>query len=410
MPNPEVAEVISLIETQAKKADEFRAVQTARIDNVEKWAREIEKKAGRPGAELQGTFGPDSHAAAAHETWIDVKSKKSVPVLRHDQSLAALETKAESQPSLGRVLRGIVLGGTAHDAHELEAERKSMNIFGDPSGGYTVSGALSSQWIDSLRAQMVLSRAGAVTFPMDAGQVGIARVTADPTCTWRGESVALPEASPTFGRVNLNAKTVVCLVKMSLELAQDSANIEQQLQNVIVNAMAAAIDSAGLNGSATDQAAAPDGIYNASGINQISTVGAPTDYSFVLDGMYELLADNVSMTSIGALIGHPKIWRKLAGLKTGITSDLTTLVQPPEVAAVPKLWTTAAPFTGGTTCSAIIGDWRDLVFGVRKDIQIRVLSESFMGSNLQVAVLAYARVDFQPTRATSFCVMPGITI
>jgi len=112
-----------------------------------------------------------------------------------------------------------------------------------------VTGALADTWIDYLRAAMVLSRAGARTPPMDTGQVSIARVTADPTVSWHGESVALPDTAPTFGKVTLNAKTAVCLVRLSLELAQDSANIESQLQGVMTNAMAGAIDSAGLNGA-----------------------------------------------------------------------------------------------------------------------------------------------------------------
>jgi len=97
-------------------------------------------------------------------------------------------------------------------------------------------------------------------------------------------------------------------------------------------------------------------------------------------------------------------------LKTGISSDNTPLTMPAEVAALPKLWTTAAPLTGGTTAEGVIADWRDLIFGVRQDINVRVLSEAFMGSNLQVAVLAYARVDFAATRETSFCTLEGITV
>lgn len=408
-----ISEIADLIEKQGEAVQEFRAKQIARIDALEKETLELAKKAGRPWAD---GVAP---TAIQHETWVDTKTGKAVPVLKHGESLVALQKSQRAahgmdeyaaMPSIGRVLRGIVLGGAAKDAHELEAERKSLNIFSDPSGGYTVSDSLASQWIDTLRAQMVLSKAGAVTFPMDTGQVAIARVTADPTISWHGESVALPEAAPTFGKVTLNAKTCVCLVKLSLELAQDSVNIETQLENVITKAMAAAIDSAGMNGVTTDAAAAPTGLFNASGINAISTVGAPTSWDFVVDAIYELMADNVLLENIGALIGHPAIWKKLRKLKTGISSDLTSLVPPPEIAALQKLWTTAAPFTSGSTCSAIIGDWRDLVFGVRKDIQVRVLTEAFMGSNLQVAVLAYARVDFAPTRATSFCVMPGITI
>jgi|GEM_PF-3987226 len=39
--------------------------------------------------------------------------------------------------------------------------------------------------------------------------------------------------------------------------------------------------------------------------------------------------------------------------------------------------------------------------GVRRDITVRVLQETFLGSNLQIAVLAYARCDFAATRANS---------
>jgi len=399
-------EVLRLIEVQGKALDEFEHKQIARIDNVEKYLREIEKKAGRPRADGDG----NTPAPATREAWIDTKSRKAVPVLVHADKLASLEQRPAGAPSLGRMLRGIVLGGAAHDARELEEERKAANIFSDTSGGFTVSGALSNEWIDYLRAAMVLSRAGARTLPMDTGQVSIARVTADPTISWHGESVALPEAEPTFGKVTLNAKTCVCLVKLSLEISQDSANIEQILEQVITKAMAAAIDSAGMNGVTVDAGAAPGGLFNLSGINALSTVGAPTSWDFVVDAIYELMADNVAMENIGAMVGHPAIWKKLRKLKTGISSDLTSLVPPPEVAALPKLWTTAAPFTGGTTCSAMIGDWREMIFGVRKDITVTVLREALMGSNLQVGVLAYARVDFAATRATSFCAMPGITI
>lgn len=396
-------DIIRLIEDETRKADQFRAAQILRLDNVEKYLLDFEKKAGR--ALVTGNA-----PAATHQTWIDTKTRKAVPVLMHADKLVSLDQRPADAPSLGRILRGIVCGGAAHDARELEEERKAANIFSDPSGGYTVSGALSNEWIDYLRAAMVLSRAGARTLPMDAGQISIARVTADPTISWHGESGALPEAEPTFGKVILNAKTCVCLVKLSLELSQDSANIEQILQSTITSAMAGAIDSVGMNGVTVNAGAAPTGLFNLSGINAISTVGAPTTWGWLIDGMYELMLDNVAAENIGALVAHPAVWKKMRKLATGISGDNSPLPMPAEVAALPKLWTTAAPFTSGTTCSAIIGDWRDLIFGVRKDITVRVLTEAFMGSNLQVAVLAYARVDFAATRAQSFCVMPGITI
>ncbi|TAN84041.1 MAG: phage major capsid protein [Gallionella sp.] len=397
-------EAVELIKQQGDDITAFRRKMDARFAELEKDVGDIAKKTGRP-------FASDGNSVtkAKHETFFDVKTKKSVPVLSHSHSLASLDYKSDT-PSLGRILRGIVLGGRCDDANELEMERKSLGIGGDPAGGYTVSGALSSQWIDNLRANMVLSRAGARTIPMETGQLSIARVLTDPTCSWHGENAALADSDPTFGAVNLNAKTVVCLVKLSLELAQDSANIEQILQSTITNSMAAAIDRAGLVGTTTNAGAAPSGIMDLANRNSVTSIGAPTDWDFLVDGMYELAADNVPMENIGAFIAHPAVWKKMRKLKTGITNDNTPLTMPAEIAALPKLWTTSAPLTGGTTASGIIADWRDLIFGVRKDISIRILSEAFMGSNLQVAVLAYARVDFAATREQSFCTLEGLTV
>jgi HK97 family phage major capsid protein len=173
--------------------------------------------------------------------------------------------------------------------------------------------------------------------------------------------------------------------------------------------MAGAIDRAGLVGATVDAGATPAGIMNLLNRNKVTAVGAPTSWDFLVDAMYELALDNVPMGDIGAFIGHPAIWKKMRKLKTGITNDCTPLTMPAEIAALPKLWTTAAPLDTGTA-AGVIGNWRDLLFGVRKDISVRVLSETFLGSNLQVAVLAYARVDFAPVRTQSFCTVEGITV
>lgn len=398
-------EITRLIEQQGESLSAWQKKQEKELNELNDRLDHQEAKANRPN--LGGSGGAP---AAKHETWIDAKSQKAIPVLSHGDTLGSLEAKAADTPSLGRVLRGLALGGRAHDAQALESERKAMGINSDPAGGFTVAGVLASQWIDLLRANMVLSRAGARTVPMDAGEMTLARVTGDPAVSWHGENAAISDSEATLGAVTLRAKTVVCLVKLSLELSQDSANIEQILQSTITSAMAHAIDDAGLNGVTVNAGAAPSGILSLTGRNSVTSIGAPTSWDFAIDGMYELLVDNVSAENIGALVAHPAVWKKLAKLKSGITNDNTPLVMPDAVAKLPKLWTTAAPLTGGTTATGMIADWRDLLFGVRKDIQVRVLQETFLGSNLQIAVLAYARVDFAATRAASFCSLEGITV
>jgi HK97 family phage major capsid protein len=117
----------------------------------------------------------------------------------------------------------------------------------------------------------------------------------------------------------------------------------------------------------------------------------------------------VPANRIGALIGHPAVWKKMRKLATGITNDNTPLLAPAEVAAIPKLWTTAAPLDG-STAKCVMGDWSDLLFGVRQDIQVRVLNSEFLADTLSIAVLVYARVDFAATRAASFVTLEGLTV
>ena len=389
-----------------KAIEESKAANNARLKILESEVGELLKKAGRPMAGASTEFCEST--APSTDGWVNSKTGEPIRALKHGQMLA--EPSSKGAPSVGRILRGMVLGGAAHDADDLATERKAMNIFSDPSGGYTVSGMVADQWVDNLRAASVLSRAGAVTLPMESGEVKIARVTADPTCSWHGESGAVPEASPTFGAATLSAKTVVCLVKFSVELAQDATNLEMQLQGVVTKAMAQAIDSAGLVGVTTNAAVAPTGIMNLSGRNSVTSIGAPTSWDFLVDGAAELLTDNVPLDRIGAFIAHPAVWKKMVKLKSGITNDKTPLALPSEVSAIPKLWTTAAPLTGGTTADGVMGDWGDLVMGIRQQITVRVLSETFVGSNLQIALLAYARVDFAATRPQSFCTLEGITV
>jgi len=401
----DLSEIIALVEEQGKGMDEFRARHLTRLEELEEFVKQDALKKGRPNL-------GKPEARAAGETWIDRKSGQRVPVLTRDQSLASLHN-TEAKGTIGRALRGILLGSRADDAKELEEERKAMSIGSDPHGGFTVGGVLASEWVDQLRAAMVLNRAGARTVPMTGNSLALAKVTGDPTVAWHGENAALTESAPTLGAVTMYAKTCVCLVKLSLELSQDSSNIEQILTSTITNAMAQAIDAAGLVGVTPDAGAAPftgAGIMNLAGRNSVAAIGAPTTWDWLVDGMYELMLDNVPAESIGAMVAHPAVWKKMRKLKTGITNDNTPLSMPEEVGRLPKLWTTAAPLEGGTTAKAIIADWRDLLFGVRQDISVRVLQEAFLGSNLQLALLAYARVDFAAVRPASFCTLEGITV
>lgn len=371
--------------------DDFKAKQVARLDALE--AHLV--KGNRPGIAGKGT-------SATPAAWIDTKSGKPVRVLEKGDSLAAIEGKGEGG-SVGRFLRGVVCGEHAPDARELADERKALNIGTGTAGGFTVTDSIAAQWVDALRAQSVLARAGAGTVMMPAGELGIARIDTDPTVSWHGESASITATQPVFGRVNLQARTAVCVVPFSVELAQDSANLEAQLERVVTNALAAALDAAGLVGTSTDAGAAPAGLVNLSGRNSVLAIGTPANYDHLVDALAELMVDNVDQASIGPLVAHPLLLKKYLKLRTGIASDVSPLPAPAEIAAIPRLWTTALP-----SSKAILANWRDVIVGMRQAVTVKVI-DSRMASNLEGTLVAYLRADVGCVRPASVCTLEGFT-
>jgi HK97 family phage major capsid protein len=385
----------------------LKTVQSYRDDVAELTSRMEAVEAGKDRPRGPGV--PTTPPA----TFYDLKSGKPVHTLGHQQKLADL-TEKKTGVTLGRWLRGVLLGDKADDHRELADELKSLATTPDASGGYTVPAPLAAEFIDNLRARMVLSQAGARTVPMSSETLRIAKVTADPTFTWHIENASLSASDPTLGAATLKSNTVVGLVKFSLELAQDSVNIEQILSQVLAQGAATAIDAAGLAGTGqvtSPVGHSPTGVASFSGRNTVTSVGVPSSYSFVADAITKLLTANVPYDRVGALIYHPYLWSKFNKLVTGISGDKTTLPLPAYMQGRQQLVTTSAPITGSpTTTTAFIGDWGDLLFGVRQQVSIQFLREAFLGSNLQIGALVYARVDFQPARAASFTTMEGITV
>jgi len=81
---------------------------------------------------------------------------------------------------------------------------------------------------------------------------------------------------------------VVAVVKFSLELAQDSTNIDADLSPSLTQATAVAIDAAGLAGTGQVTSPignSPTGVANFSNRNTVTSIGAPSSYDFIVDGI-----------------------------------------------------------------------------------------------------------------------------
>lgn len=336
----------------------------------------------------------DSKAAG----WADQRGNP-VRVLAPRESFADERYRG---PSLGNILRAMVTGPRN------DAERRALAEGTDSAGGYTVPVPLAAEFIDRLRAQSVVFRAGARTVPMTSETLAIARLETDPTMAWRAENAEITASDPTFGRVLLEAKSLAGLVKVSRELLDDSVNISEMLERAFTQAAALEFDRAILYGTGADDQ--PTGIATTSGINEVSmgTNGAAlASYDKLIDTVYEMQVDNAGDPT--AAIWHPRTGAAIAKLKDGNGLPLT---EPEMIGRIPKLRTTAIPITetqgsSSVASSIIFGDFRDCLVGLRSSLRIELLRERYADYH-QYGFLAWMRGDVQLAHKASFSRLKGI--
>ena len=300
--------------------------------------------------------------------------------------------------SAGAFLRALTIGP------KNDAERRALGGGTDAAGGFTVPTLTSAELIDLARSEMVLAQAGARIVPLTSDQNVIAKVLTDPIPAWRAENAAVNESDPTFGGVTLAPKSIAVLVKASVELMQDSLNLEAELPRILARALAHEIDRAGLIGSGSGNE--PKGIVNYSGLTANTYAGGSlASHAPLLNARGALHGAN---ERLGAFIMASRDENALAGL---VASDGQPLQMPRALEGVAMLHTTALPVDGGAgddESQIIAGDFSQLLMGIRSEIRVEILRERFM-DNLQFGLIAHARVDFAASRENAFTVLDGVT-
>jgi len=313
-------------------------------------------------------------------------------------SLPAGCTRQNLRGSFGRILRARVTGNWRGAEFEREI-MASGSTTDNATGGYLAPNPVANWVIDLARAQSVLVRAGARTLPFDASDLRIARVSSDPTVQVKGENDAFSDLGPAFDSVLLVARTIGCYATFSRELIADAPNAPEIIENTFVRALANKWDYYGIQGQLT-AGAEPAGVLTMAQANVVESVGDPT-WADWLTAMKELMADNEEPL---ATIYSPACWLDLQSLLVNSeTNHYATMPEP--VAKLAHFPTTQCP-----NDYAVVGDFREMLIGIRQDISVEVTTtggDTF--SKHQVAMKAVMRGDFALTRRTAFCRLSGIS-
>jgi HK97 family phage major capsid protein len=330
--------------------------------------------------------------------------------LTRDQTIAEwLQRRGEYHPEdkelrLGKIVRGLVTG----EWQGAEDEKRAMSEGTLTAGGHMVPTPLAARIIDRARSQTRVIQAGASTVPMDSQTLKVARQTGDPTVSWHTENAAISDSGLTFDAVTFTAQTPPCLTVLSRELIEDATGVDDAVENAIARAIALEFDRVALYG--TGSAPQPRGIANTSGVTLTAHGGANggsiSNYDLFVDGFQVLRGANFEPTGV---IVAPRTETSLAKLKDTTNQPLAA---PEAVRAVPRYSTTQVPvnLTTGTstdTSDAFVGQWDELMLGVRSNLEIQFLGERY-ADNGQVAFLAWFRGDVQLAHPAAFNVVRGL--
>lgn len=348
--------------------------------------------------------GTSRTAAEGIETW-RTDSGERVPVLGREQRIADFlpaERTAASDVGLGRFI-GALIGGPKNDL-----ERRALAEGSVSTGGAFLPSPLAAEVIDHARVENVAFKAGARTIPMANKTMAMVKNVSDPVPAWRAENALIAESEPVFDRMTLDAKSLAVRFVVSRELLEDTPNMDAQLRATMAAGFARGLDDAIFFGTGTNNQ--PTGIANTPGLQSVSmgTNGAtPTNYDPYLDALLALQLANEG--KVTAVVQAPRTGIGLAKLKDGQGQPLQV---PPLLANIPFLTTTGIPVnqtqgTANNTSSAFLGDFTQVLVGIRTSLQITVLNERFAEFG-QVGFVGWLRADVQVARPAALAKLIGI--
>lgn len=387
---------------------QFRAKNDALTRGLAQRLDEIESS--MEGLSTGGTLGRPGRHKPAHQVLFTDSGDKCLLLPRETKISDVLDLASQDKCPIdySRWASALVLGERCGDSEAI-AYLKEQKSLSTTTSGVPVPSTVLAEWIDNLRAQSVVFRAGAQTLTMPTKVVSAAAIVGDPAVGWHAEGGSISAGDPSLVIRSLTAQTLVGRTQISFEASQDVVDIGRQLGRVYTQAMAAELDRVALGGSGSGE---PAGISVTSGRATIAAVGTPTDYSDLVAGVGLLLANNLSEDDVTAIVYSPSLWTQYGNLKTGLTNDNTPLGFPDAIGKIPRFVTSNTPGYASSPQSEtiIVGDFRDLVIGIRMEAAVRVLdTTTSYASNLLLEVIGVMRADVMVRRPKSFCTLEGVT-
>lgn len=295
--------------------------------------------------------------------------------------------------------------------------KRDLTVGTNTAGGFLKpTDHLGGEFIDALRANLVISSLGARMMQGLKGDVAIPALNAKTSVGFVAENTAPgAEGAPTFRQVTMSPKTLVQYVDISRKLSmQSDPSVEQVIRDDLTRQFAAKIDEVAIEGGGSNE---PTGITQTSGIGSVAmgTNGGAVTYAKLVDLEKEVAIDNALAGNL-AYLTNPKVVgamrqtpRQASGVEGNfILNDSNTLLGY-SVASSTLVPSDLTKGTSSGVCSAVIfGNFNDLMIGMFGGLD--VLVDPYTGSATGATRIAmYQDIDVAVRHAESFAAILDIT-
>ena len=261
----------------------------------------------------------------------------------------------------------------------------------DQDGGYLVPEEFENDIVTGLDAANVIRSIAKVITTHNDRKIPVA--VGHSVANWTPENGAFTESNPTFGQKQIDAFKLTDLIRVSVELLQDSAfPLEQYIANEFARAFGAAEEEAFCVGTGSGQ---PTGIFTANG-GQVG-VTAATNNAITADELINLvyalkspyrrnaafLMNDVTISAIRKLKDGNGVYLWQPSLQAG---------EPDKLLGYDLYTTPYAPTMAAGAYTVAFGDFQNYWIGDRAGRTVQRLNELY-ATNGQIGYVATERVD-----------------
>jgi HK97 family phage major capsid protein len=328
----------------------------------------------------------------------------------------------EREFNAGAYFKGMATGKW-DEAGRDQYERRALAEGSVSTGGAVVPIDLYADIIDIVRNSARVLQAGATLVPLTHYVTNVAKLTADPSPAWRAEGSTISTSGSTFARLSFTTQTLSTVVVASRELLEDVPSLGDEIKREMALEFALGLDLAALYGTGYGSNQ-PQGLKNATwSVPQTSmgTNGAtltsltPNAWMGLVNPCYRLLQANENGLS-GAIM-NPRSEKEMVTA----ASTINTFVEPPsrlqsiarygtsplEVYSTNQVPVNLTQGTANTASDLFVGDWSQLLIGLRTELKIDTLVEAYAGTG-QIGFLGWLRADVVVARSSAFDITVGI--